>query len=66
MANPSILIVNSLVSVILAWMTLNHFQLVDQDPVDLAVSGFQRLVYYSQIDGSVKAPPETTVVSIKQ
>lgn len=65
MANPTILIANTVVTVLLTWMVLNHLQIVEHDPVDVAVNGFQRLVYYSQIDGSVTPPPETfmTVVS---
>jgi hypothetical protein len=60
-----ILVANAVVTVLLAWMTLNHFQLVEYDPMDIAVNQFQRLVFYSQLDGSVRAPPETfmTVVS---
>lgn len=64
MVHP-ILVTNTIVSVFLTWKALHHFQLVEYDPVDLAVSEFQRLVYYSHLDGSVVAPPETfmTVVS---
>ncbi|XP_046645920.1 lipase lipl-1-like [Daphnia pulicaria] len=54
-----ILVANAVVTVLLAWMTLNHFQLVEYDPMDIAVNQFQRLVFYSQLDGSVRAPPET-------
>lgn len=64
MVHP-ILVTNVLVSAFLTWKALHHFELVEYDPVDLAVSEFQRLVYYSHLDGSVMAPPETlmTVVS---
>jgi hypothetical protein len=60
-----ILVANTVVTVLLTWMVLNHFQLVEYDPMDIAVSQFQRIVFYSQLDGSVRAPPETfmTVVS---
>lgn len=62
-----IVVANTVVTLLLALMVLNHFQLVEYDPVDMAVNEFQRRVYYSQLDGSVMAPPETlmTVVSFE-
>lgn len=66
MATP-IVIANTVVTVLLTLMVLNHFQIVEYDPIDMAVNEFQRRVYYSQIDGSVMAPPETfmTVVNLQ-
>ncbi|KAI9558712.1 hypothetical protein GHT06_015501 [Daphnia sinensis] len=58
MATP-IVIANTVVTLLLTLMVLNHFQLVEYDPIELAVNEFQKRVYYSQIDGSVMAPPET-------
>lgn len=60
-------VANTLVSLFIGWTALHHLNLVKNDPIDMAVSEFQRLVYYSHLDGSVMAPPETfmTVVSPK-
>lgn len=63
---PNVIFVgNTVVTAILAWMTLNHLGLVEYNPVDKAVQEFQRIVHYSELDGSVRAPAETlmTVVS---
>lgn len=56
---------NAVITAILAWVTLNHLGIVEYNLVDKAVEEFQRLVHYSELDGSVMAPPETlmTVVS---
>ena len=64
MANV-IFVANTVITVLLTWMALNHLQIVDYDPIDMTVSAFQRAVYYHHLDGSVMAPPEAsmTVVS---
>lgn len=65
MANPTIFIANTVVTVLLTWMALNYMQMIEQDPIELVVTGFQRIVYYSQLDGSVMAPVETLMSVVR-
>lgn len=65
MADP-ILISNLVITALLGWAVLNHFEIVDYNPIEHATEEFQRLVYYNQLDGSVMSPPETfmTIVCV--